>query len=91
MFQVVTCFDPDEEMVIELLQVVDRGSSGQADKGINGKQESFFFVRLNHENGQPGEEGQVEQPGRDVYRAGSFWKTDDSVSEKCDWPDQEPG
>jgi len=64
--QVVARFDPNEEMVVELLQVIDRGSSCQTDKWINWKQKSLFFMRLSHENGQPGEQGHVEQPWRNV-------------------------
>ena len=90
MVQVVPCFDPDEEMIVEFLHVVERGSSGQANKRINWKEKSFFLMRLNNENGQPGKQGQVEQPWWDVHRARSFGKIDDSVGEQRDWPHQEP-
>ena len=85
--EVVPRLDLDEEVKEDLLDEVDGDSRGQTDQRVDRKQEPLFLVRLRDEDGQPGVQGQVHQPGRDELRPRSFWKVDDDGAQERDWPD----
>lgn len=86
MIEVVPRLDLDEEVKEDLLDEVDGDSRGQTDQRVDRKQEPLFLVRLRDEDGQPGVQGQVHQPGRDELRPRPFWKVDDDGAKERDWP-----